>query len=472
MTKTIEANIIEQLLPLAVPLDQLHPLPDNPRRGDIAAVKRSYQKFGQRKPIVCKADGTVIAGNHQLLAARELGWPHIAAVFVDDDELTAKAFALADNHSADLGAYDEAALADYIEALQFDAPDLLEATSYTADDIIAILEQGESKRSRASSGGGAGRSPDEIPREPANRVTEPGDVWMLGDHRLLCGSSRDAKDVKRLLGKTKVNLAFTSPPYADRREYDGETEFEPIPPDEYVAWFEPVQESVARHLAKDGSWFVNLKTNAAGLDTELYVFDLVLAHVREWGWHFATEFCWERVGIPGKPARRFKNQFEPIYQFARGEWKFRPEAVQVESSKAFKYEGMEKNKALERNQGNVGDEWFAGRESLGDGLAYPGNRLPTFSRSHDATDHPAAYPVGLPAWFLRAYTDEGDAVFDPFAGSGSTLLAADNEGRRGFGLEISPRYCDIICKRWQLVKGELPIRERDDAAVDFTQPGG
>ena len=101
----------------------------------------------------------------------------------------------------------------------------------------------------------------------------------------------------------------------------------PIPPDAYVEWFAPVAANVATHLAVDGSWFVNIKPAADQLDTDLYVLDLVIAHVRRWGWHFATEFCWERHGVPKGVTRRFKNQFEPIYQFARSNWKIRPDHV-------------------------------------------------------------------------------------------------------------------------------------------------
>lgn len=130
-------NIAEQLRPLARPIDSLTLLPGNPRRGDIDAVARSYERFGQRKPIVARADGTVIAGNHQLQAAQRLGWDEIAVVVVDDDDLTAKAYALADNRTGDLGAYDE----ELLEALLAEvamAPDLLAATGFDAVDLFAL----------------------------------------------------------------------------------------------------------------------------------------------------------------------------------------------------------------------------------------------------------------------------------------------------------------------------------------------
>jgi len=129
--------IAPDLRPLAQPIDNLSLLPGNPRRGDIEAVARSYERFGQRKPIVARRDGTVIAGNHQLQAARSLGWTEIAVVFVDDDETTARAFALADNRTADLGLYDNDALLDLLQEVAV-VPDLLLATGYSAADLEAL----------------------------------------------------------------------------------------------------------------------------------------------------------------------------------------------------------------------------------------------------------------------------------------------------------------------------------------------
>lgn len=124
------AGIAPDLAPLAVALDRLQPLEGNPRRGDVGAVARSLAAFGQRKPIVAhRADGSVIAGNHTLEAARSLGWSEIAVVWVDDDEVTAKAFALADNRTAELGGYDDEALRAMLAAVAFDE-ELLAATSW------------------------------------------------------------------------------------------------------------------------------------------------------------------------------------------------------------------------------------------------------------------------------------------------------------------------------------------------------
>lgn len=131
--------IVSGLEPLAADIDALQLLPGNPRRGDVAAVARSLDAFGQRKPIVALRDGTVIAGNHTLQAAQSLGWEKIAVVWVDDDDATAKAFALADNHTAELGDYDNEALTALLVEIQTGDPSLIAATGYTDDEVAELV---------------------------------------------------------------------------------------------------------------------------------------------------------------------------------------------------------------------------------------------------------------------------------------------------------------------------------------------
>jgi len=456
--------IIEDLKPLATDIGRLSNLPDIPRKGNVDAVANSLATFGQRKPIIArKVDGVVIAGNHTLQAARQLGWTEVAVVWVEDDDITAKAYALADNRTAELGTYDDQLLADMILAVRHEDEHLLSMSGWddqAVQDLLYIIEADEQAPEVPVSDPEPGSTP---PPSKAPALTVPGDVWLLGPHRLMCGDSRVPTDVDRLLAGSKINLAFTSPPYAEQRTYDQSSGFKPIPPDDYVEWFQMIQANVKANLVDDGSWFVNIKPASEGLDTALYVFDLVLAHARQWGWHFATEFCWERPGVPGEVVRRFKNQYEPIYQFTLNDWKIRPEAVKKPSGSAFSYEGVESRWAAAEHQG----ESKGMTQTTHEGLAFPGNRLPTFAGSHEALGHGAAFPVGLPEFFVKAYTDEGDTVYDPFMGSGSTLLASHQQNRIAFGMEISPAYCDIICRRWQRHTGIKPISEATGNEHDF-----
>ena len=205
-------------------------------------------------------------------------------------------------------------------------------------------------------------------------------------------------------------------------------------------------------MAVDGSFFINIKPAAEDLERLLYVFDLVLAMKRDWGWMFAEEFCWERNGIPQRVVRRFKNQFEPIYQFVLGEWKFRPEDVRHHSKRV--------PQAMGKGAGDTNAAMRQGKQSavepneLLEGMAYPGNRISSFSSAGQATGHPASFPVSLPSFFIQAFSDSSDIVYDPFLGSGSTLIAAEQLGRRCYGMEISPAYCDVIVQRWETLTGK------------------
>jgi site-specific DNA-methyltransferase (adenine-specific)/site-specific DNA-methyltransferase (cytosine-N4-specific) len=207
------------------------------------------------------------------------------------------------------------------------------------------------------------------------------------------------------------------------------------------------------NLASDGSYFCNIKPNADGIKRELYVFDLVLAHVREWGWNYADEFCWERAGIPQQVTRRFKNGFEPIYHFTKGDWKFNPEEVMHKSKSVPKAKGKGAgNTNAAKRQGLVS---AVDGNIIEEGMAYPSNRLPSFQS--EALGHPAAFPVGLAEFFIKSYTNGNDVIFDPFMGSGSTLIAAEKNGRCAYGTEISPVYCDLIVKRWEDFTGKKAI---------------
>lgn len=338
---------------------------------------------------------------------------------------------------------------------------------------------------------------DEVPPVPDIAYVQRGEVWTIdtGDgrvHRVMCGDSREPADMDVLIGTSRINLAFTSPPYAEQREYDEASGFRPIKPDEYVEWFAPIAANVKQRLTPDGSWFVNIKSTSTpdGDSTELYVLDLVIAHARQWGWNFATEFCWERNGVPKTPTRRFKNQFEPVYHFALGRWKFTPDAVRHKSDNVPRAAGpgvgdtnwgggqgsgasifgaaKKRTNGTKEAMADVQGVNHGPGEYIGPGLAYPGNRLPTFAGSHEALGHSAAFPVGLPQFFVKAYTGPMDIVFDPFLGSGSTVVAAHLENRVGMGMELSPKYCDVILRRLQQATGVMPRRESDGEVHDFT----
>jgi len=477
--------IRKELEHLAISIDEIHTHPSNVRQGDVGAICESLKAHGQYRSIVYQqSTKRILAGNHTWKAAKALGWTHIAATPVICDDQQALRILLADNKANDLASYDEPELIELLKQLA-DTDEGLLGTLFDEDELDSLIADS----SHFELNNDADTEPlipllDQVPE-----ITKPKDVWILGNHRLMCGDCRDDQDVNELIKETKINIAFTSPPYAEQRKYDEKSGFKPIHPDQYVDWFADVASNVKKHLADDGSWFVNIKPAANNLDTELYVFDLVLAHARKWGWHFGTEYCWERNGVPKNVVNRFRNGFEPIYQFALGKWKMRPKNVRTPSNNVPMSLGEGSgNTGWSDNQGSSGvipknrirkngsSKTMSDQQGMNvavgeyevDGLAYPNNRLPTFAGSHEAVGHTAAFPVGLPAWFIRAYTDENDFVYDPFCGSGSTILAANQENRIAYGMEISPRYVDLICARFQQHTGIQPILESTGQPQDFT----
>jgi site-specific DNA-methyltransferase (adenine-specific)/site-specific DNA-methyltransferase (cytosine-N4-specific) len=416
-------------------------------------IEDSLRQYGAGRSILLDKHGRIIAGNKTAENAGAIGMEDVLVVQSDGTRLVAvqrtdldlddphtRQLAIADNRSGQVSLDWDS---DVLKGLVDDGVDL--APFWTADELATLWPVTVDLQT----------DEDAVPPVPEEPISKLGDLYILGDHRLLCGDCRDFSHVSALMAGAKINVAVTSPPYASQRKYDEASGFKPIPPDEYVEWYRDVAANIMANLAEDGSYFCNIKPNAEGLSRELYVFDLVLAHARDWGFNYAEEFCWERSGIPQQVSRRFKNQFEPIYQFTRGDWKIRPEAVQHPSKSVPQAKGKgagDTNTA--KRQGKCSA--VEGNEVL-EGMAYPGNRLPTFSGSHEALGHGAAFPVGLPEFFIKAFSDEGDIIFDPFMGSGTTLIAAEKNGRTAYGTEISPAYCDVIVARWEQATGKKAV---------------
>ena len=443
MAKSATKSTTNALDPAATwePINSLTPWDKNPRKNDgepVDRVAKSIERFGFAAPIVARAaDRVIIAGHTRWKAARKLGMDKVPVRFVDLDPDQAAALALADNRLTEITPWDDDGLAGVLRDLEAAQVDL-DGLGWDGDELKALLE--------STAPIDASETDDEVPEiDDGPAVSARGEVYHLGPHRLLCGDCREPAELAMLVGQDVINVAFTSPPYASQRKYDESSGFKPIPPDEYVAWFEPVQAGVRKYLAPDGSWFVNIKEHCEDGQRHLYVKDLTIAHVRAWGWRFVDELCWLRQGVPGGWTNRFKNGFEPVFHYSSSDAiKFNPINVGHESDSVFEYDAKTPKAPSGLLSGAAKD-----RKGAGYGIARPDNVLRVSSGEVEfASKHGATFPVGLPEFFVKAFSDTDDVIFDPFMGSGTTMIAAAKNGRRTLGTEISPKYCDLIRRRW------------------------
>jgi len=267
---------------------------------------------------------------------------------------------------------------------------------------------------------------------------------------LLCGDSTNAEDVARVCDG-KVQGVFTSPPYAEQRknQYGG------IPVDEYVQWWEIIQSNMRGVLKEDGSFFINIKEHSEEIVRPTYVHELVVAHVQQWGWFYLEQYCWERTGVPCDPSKmgKFKNQWEPVFLFSLvNRPKFNPNNVMHDSDSVPIYKEI--RQTVGKYQGS-GECVIGNDRVLGKGRAYPGNRIK--ANRNEALGHPGAFPSDLPEFFIKAYSEEQDTWFDPFLGSGTVLIACEQTGRRGRGIEICEKYCAVTLERLAQM-GLEPVR--------------
>ncbi len=280
---------------------------------------------------------------------------------------------------------------------------------------------------------------------------QPGYV-IAGDAQLYLD---DCLHILRSMDDDSVDLVFTSPPYADQRKstYGG------IHPDEYVEWFLPITEQLFRVLKPTGTFCLNIKEKVVNGERSTYVLELIL-EMRRQGWRWTEEFIWHKKNCyPGKWPNRFRDAWERILQFNKQKkFKMNQEEVMVPmgdwaKSRLRKLSDNDRR----RMDSSVGSGFGKNIANwLERDKAYPTNVL------HLATEcankgHSAAFPRDLPDWFVRLFTDEGDLVLDPFAGSGTTLEVALSRNRRVIGIEINEDYFHLMAQNVRSVTAETVL---------------
>jgi len=363
--------------------------PNNARTHDdnnIEAIAGSLMRFGQRKPIVISQDNTVVAGNGTLTAAKSLGWQKIEVVRIpaDWDADRIKAFALADNRTAELASWNQQVMSSQLLELQeagFDIEELGFSLEPEPLDLDSIQE-------------------DVVPENVEAR-TRLGDIWKLGNHRLLCGDSTDPTLVSEIMENQKAALVFTDPPYGV--EYQSNMriksqKFDVLENDDKFLDFAPV--ITAHSIGWVFIW------------TSWKVQNVWIDKLKEFGYP-TNIIVWHKPGGGiGDLKKTFSSDYEVALVWHRG--------AQLTGKR-------------------IGSVWTINKDGSSSYL------------------HPTQKPIALAAEAIDKTTHRGALVLDLFGGSGSTLIACEKTNRLARVVELDPKYCDVIVQRWENLTGQKAV---------------
>lgn len=384
------ANQIKSVL-----ISDLRNDPSNARNHskNLDVIQASLEKFGQQKPIIAMTDGTVICGNGVFAAAASLGWERLNVVYTNLKGNEAIAYALADNRTSELAEWDDEALVKQLSYLQSEDEELAAAAGFSESEIAALVASMVEVQE------------DEVPSVQAVTITKPNDLWVLGGHRLLCGDSTKAEDVNRLMDGLQADLMLTDPPY--NVDYTGKTK------DALKVDNDNMEDvDFRKFLVKAFSAGFNvMKAGAA-----FYIF-----HADSEGYNFrgAVKDCQQVV-------RQCLIWMKNSMVMGRQDYHWQHEPCLY---------GWKEGAA---------HNWYADRKQT---------TIMQFDRPKQNQEHPTMKPVALVAYLLENNSAPKDLVYDPFLGSGTTLIAAEQLMRRCYGMEISPAYCDVVVKRWETKTG-------------------
>jgi DNA modification methylase len=408
----------EVALPMATriehwPLDRLIPYIRNPRthsEAQVAQIAASIVEFGFLNPILVDTSAGIIAGHGRLRAARKLQLPEVPVIVLDHlTESQKRAYVIADNRLAENAGWDEELLRLELAALDEENFNV-SVTGFEDEDLARLLAQQEAADGLTDE--------DAVPELAQVQVTVPGDVWMLGDHRVLCGDATRRVDVEHLMASESVDLVFTDPPY--NVDYEGYTkqrltmsgdrmttqQFQQFLAAAFASYRQIVRPGASLYVCHSSQWQREFQNaiEAAGFQVRCQI--IWAKNTFAWGWG------------------RYKFQHEPIFY------------AHVAGRK---------------------DAWYGDKSqsTLWDEKKPAANRI-----------HPTAKPVELIERALVNSSKAGDVVADLFGGSGSTLIACERRHRKARLTEIDPRYCDATVRRWQAYTGKQAVLDRDGRRFD------
>ncbi len=408
------------------PLDSLQPHPRNYRRHperQLTILRESLRVHGQQKPVVITPDGTILAGHGLVEAARAEGWTEIACHVYDG--AYPEAFLAIDNRASDLAEDDETALARLLQDL--DAQEQLSAAGWGEDDLSELLLRldAEEKHGRDETFDAEGALAEAEGQQGPTRV-QPGELWQLGRHRLLCGDATNPANWARLMAGEVAQAICTDPPYAinylggraaqeerisaKRRGaegQEGDAYWDDLTDDQYRALL--ISSLGLAHQHSDDKaplylWFASSHLRD------------VLDCLAETGWQERNLLVWVKNNGAGALFAQYKHWYEPcFYAHKRGQ----------------------------------APRWHG-----------PTNERTVWEHDKPAVNdlHPTMKPLALIERSIANATELGHLVVDPFLGSGTAILAAERAGRRCYGFDLDARYCDVILSRWESFTGEKAVK--------------
>ncbi len=412
---------MEDVKIVSVAIGDLKPSPYNPREisgHDFDALKRSLSEFGFVDPVIANRDNTIIGGHQRVEAAKALGITTVPVVYVDLPKEKAKVLNLALNRIS--GEWDKDKLKELLVELNNLSVDL-SLTGFTDDEVSALLDftkEDDYKR------------PADLPTQ-----THLGEVWQLGNHRLMCGDATKLQDVEKLMGGVQAQVLFTDPPYNVDYEspaggtYDGGKYEHPKIFNDNLSdkqFFEFLQQALSN------GFVVTTQTMSVYMFFASKNYRVVRDAFESAGFRYSQMLIWVKDRFVLSPGQEFHRVYEPIMY------------------------GWKKNKKhyFNKNYCNASDVIALGKEDFLE-------QLDVWYEHRDKLEdyvHPTQKPVRLAERAMKKSTKPGDAVLDLFGGSGSTLIACEQMDRRGFAIELDPYYCDVIINRWEKFTGRKAVR--------------
>jgi len=414
------------------PIDRLVPYLRNPRKNDAAVDRmcRSIREFGFKIPCLVRSDGEIIDGHLRLKAARKLGITEIPVILCDEwTPAQVRAFRLLVNRSVTWADWDEELLAVELQEIQ-DADFDLSLTGFDAGEIDKLLVLDDEEKANAA------------PPLPATPVSQVGDLWHLGPHHVLCGDASSAETVERLLGERKPRLMVTDPPYgieldSEWRDRAGLNGCGPAEPS-----------YMKKRTAGHTETTISGDTRADWSEAFALVPSIEAAYV----WH-ASKFT--REVLDGLLRIGFLHHQQIIWDKGR--------TVLTRTHYWFQHEPCwyvrKKNAPWYGKAGENSTIWASASPKFIMGVS-----------DEDKFHHPTQKPVELMRRPILNHLRRGELVYEPFLGSGTTLAAAELTERVCYGIELDPKYIDVVVQRWQFLSGEKATLDSDGRTFDEIAP--